>query len=248
MVTETTKRHRVRRIPTAVLVSVVGIALTAWLLPALTRQWDDRQKAHALEAAIVAEISAATAHALTQSRDTAFEANAGTSRSRDIRRLGIAPLSPTAREWSVNTLQIEAKLRAYFSPRVVSLWRIYSTYMNVVIADTTGEQASSDPRPLFVGSFTPAESEAAFAPPFAAALPLVRSFELAIAHYHADSTHRTEGGTKHLQSDARELLGAYLKTADEILTHEQTVARGILADHPKGYSTSFHDFLRNLVP
>jgi hypothetical protein len=43
------KRPLLRRVPTSLLVTLLGIALTAWLLPAFTRQWDDRQKAQELQ-------------------------------------------------------------------------------------------------------------------------------------------------------------------------------------------------------
>src|SRR3954447_9135903 len=53
-----------RRVPTAVLVSILGIALSAWLLPAVTRQWDDRQKERELKAQIIAQMASSTAKAV----------------------------------------------------------------------------------------------------------------------------------------------------------------------------------------
>jgi hypothetical protein len=61
-----------RRVPTALLVTLLGIGLTAWILPAFTRQWDDRQKAHELKAAIVAESASATANVLTAAQRDVF--------------------------------------------------------------------------------------------------------------------------------------------------------------------------------
>jgi hypothetical protein len=52
------------RLPTSLLVTLVGLALSAWLLPAITRQWDDRQKAHDLQASLVEDMSTASARAL----------------------------------------------------------------------------------------------------------------------------------------------------------------------------------------
>jgi len=52
------------RVPATVVVTLVGIALTAWLLPAFTRQWDDRQKERQLKAEIVKEMASATSRAL----------------------------------------------------------------------------------------------------------------------------------------------------------------------------------------
>jgi hypothetical protein len=54
----------VRRIPTSLVVTLLGITLSAWLLPAITRQWDDRQKAHELQAVLVANMASASAKAL----------------------------------------------------------------------------------------------------------------------------------------------------------------------------------------
>src|SRR5436305_1490816 len=45
------KRRLLRRIPTSVVLTMLGIALRAWLLPAISRQWVDRQKARDLDPA-----------------------------------------------------------------------------------------------------------------------------------------------------------------------------------------------------
>src|SRR5262245_62538084 len=57
-------RRRLPRIPTSVVMTLLAIALPAWLLPAFTRQWDDRQQAHDLKAAITSDMATATAGAL----------------------------------------------------------------------------------------------------------------------------------------------------------------------------------------
>src|SRR5262252_3189899 len=57
--------RRIRRPPTSVVMTLLGLALTAWLFPAVARQWDDRQKATELRASLVAQIASASAHALT---------------------------------------------------------------------------------------------------------------------------------------------------------------------------------------
>ncbi len=49
-------------------VTLLGIALTDWLLPAFTRQWDDRQKARELKAAVITQVAAATAAQLVETR------------------------------------------------------------------------------------------------------------------------------------------------------------------------------------
>src|SRR3954465_14347156 len=62
------KPRLLRRVPTSLIVTLLGIALTAWLLPAFTRQWDDRQKAHELKTALTSQIATATADALIRSK------------------------------------------------------------------------------------------------------------------------------------------------------------------------------------
>src|SRR5258706_30058 len=59
------KKRLFHRIPTSLFVTLLGIALTAWLLPAFAHQRDDRQKAQEFKAALAAQIAAATADAVT---------------------------------------------------------------------------------------------------------------------------------------------------------------------------------------
>jgi hypothetical protein len=101
------------KIPTAVIVTLVGIALSAWLLPAFTRQWDNRQKANELKAALVADIAAAEAKALSDG-ERVWETNDGATRSRAVR------------SWSLKSLEFGARIRAYFSPGLVAKWSFYS--------------------------------------------------------------------------------------------------------------------------
>ena len=60
------KLLRLPRVPTPLVVAVLGIVLGSWLLPAFTRQWDDRQKAGEVKAAIVAQIASASGRALLE--------------------------------------------------------------------------------------------------------------------------------------------------------------------------------------
>jgi hypothetical protein len=62
------KRPLLRRVPTSLIVTLLGIGISAWLIPAFTRQWDDRQKALELKVAVVAQIASATSQALVRSR------------------------------------------------------------------------------------------------------------------------------------------------------------------------------------
>jgi hypothetical protein len=101
------------KIPTAVIVTLVGIALSAWLLPAFTRQWDDRQKSNELKAALVADIATAEAKALSDG-ERVWETNDRATRSQAVR------------SWSLKSLEFGARIRANFSPELVAKWSFYS--------------------------------------------------------------------------------------------------------------------------
>jgi hypothetical protein len=117
------------KIPTTVIVTLVGIALTAWLLPAFTRQWDDRQKAQALKADLATQIAAATSQTLVQSTVQArlLESKLYSpqrDRWTDIRQSPLQRAALSAEDrlrnlWLRGSIAIDARLRAYFTSRDV---------------------------------------------------------------------------------------------------------------------------------
>jgi hypothetical protein len=106
------KRSILGRIPTPLVVTLLGIGLTAWLLPAVTRQWDDRQKAQELETAVVGDMASATARAL-------LGGEAIWSKQRVDRKM-------VRDAGSVSSLQLETRLRGYFGGDIVREWEIYT--------------------------------------------------------------------------------------------------------------------------
>jgi hypothetical protein len=115
-----------RRIPTPIVVTLLGIALSAWLLPAITRQWDDRQKAHELQAAIITDMASATSGMLTRGEERhARELAEGLGR----RQRAAANQGVRSIEWSQASLQLEARLHAYFPRRIVEAWQLYSYFV-----------------------------------------------------------------------------------------------------------------------
>jgi hypothetical protein len=120
-----------RRVPIPLLVTLIGIVLSAWLLPAFTRQWDDRQKAGEVRASVIYEAASATARALTDAQDAAFaETWKGSTR----------PTSPpSAKEWAVASLRIQARLQAYFEPDALERWLLVSRYVTSTLSLTHGD-------------------------------------------------------------------------------------------------------------
>jgi hypothetical protein len=129
------------RVPTPVVVAVLGIVLGSWLLPAFTRQWDDRQKAGEVKAAIVAQIASATGRALLD----AHQASMTSARAPSAR--GVIP--PAGKEWSVANMEIRARLRAYFGAQAVDHWALVSQYvtssLSVAYRDPSGAAVIPNP-------------------------------------------------------------------------------------------------------
>jgi hypothetical protein len=119
--------HYVRRsIPKSLVIAVVGIGLSSWLIPAITRQWDDRQEAGDLKAALVTEMATATGRAVLDAH-TFASASAST-------RPSPAENAASAKEWSVAALEIRAKLDAYFGPEAVEAWEVLTRFVNATLS------------------------------------------------------------------------------------------------------------------
>jgi hypothetical protein len=120
-----TRSRRWPRVPTSVIVTLIGIGLSAWLIPAFTRQWDDRQKARDLKADLVAQMASATATAVVAAHRLAP----------DVDRY---PVEQPAGEqwldaqdaWLLANLRLQARLRTYFSDSVVAEWANFREYVN----------------------------------------------------------------------------------------------------------------------
>jgi hypothetical protein len=110
------RRRRRLHIPTSVALTLGGAILTVLILPAFTRQWDDRQKARELQAALAQDVAASTAKAVGD----ALAVLTG-SESRNAPAL--------AGEWERVRSRLEATLRVYYPPSVIARW--YETSENV---------------------------------------------------------------------------------------------------------------------
>lgn len=134
-------RFRWPRVPTPIVVAVLGLVLGSWLLPAFTRQWDDRQKAGEVKASIVAQIASATGRALLDAHQASITP-AGMPTSR-----GAIP--PAGKEWSVANMEIRARLQAYFGAKAVDHWALVSQYvtsaLSVAYRGPTGDAVIPNP-------------------------------------------------------------------------------------------------------
>jgi hypothetical protein len=232
------KRRLLGRIPTSVVVTLLGIALTAWLLPALTRQWDDRQKAHDLDAALVSQISVSTGSAMS-----------------DIEQLQLADdparRAAAVRAWTRTSLAIKSRLDAYFSKEVAATWALYSFGVGQmlgtrgILSDQTLGQAVG---PRFNG--TKFVNDPLTTDLVNDLLVLDRSSRQptlnGVDRFDLQDLHRF----LKLQAPDRgvSLAEARTRTERSLLLTESLINEALLSEHARGYSTTTLDLLHDLIP
>jgi hypothetical protein len=114
------------QIPTPIIVAVLGVVLGSWLLPAFTRQWDDRQKAGDLKASLVTEMASVTGRALMSAREASVS---------PVAERALEGAMPAAgKDWSLADLQVRARLQAYFGPGAVDHWTLVSQYVTSTLS------------------------------------------------------------------------------------------------------------------
>jgi hypothetical protein len=240
------ERARFRlRIPKAVLVTVLGFALSAWLVPAMTRQWDDRQKEHELKAGVVADMASVSAQALVGGE--AVWSSAGK------RRVPEPKPTPAQKEWELSTLGLEARLRAYFPRSVVTSWEIYAWAVDRFLGASS--PSASAALQDAVQSGEPLDPRVADATAQLLALVIERpgpSFKKSANMPHSDSINIPKlRGMLSPELQRYEQNYSYAKwTAVEkqLLDIEQAVADQVLRNHASGFSTTPRDLMHDLLP
>jgi hypothetical protein len=261
-----------RWVPTSLVVTLLGIALSAWLIPAFTRQWSDRQKAHELQAGIVADMASATAQVVIGGdalwslpscggaapvsggpKPTSLPAEAPFSLDtclRDWRRSVQRAATTVYDPWSLASVQLEARLRAYCGPKVVTAWQLFSWFVDTFVA-AGRVQAREDLLAAYRGGFN-LERDAArgaalvvqsgqeptgFGPSFddVRGWPPYKALRVKLGIGRPSPVPRL------FAADARPMESALLK-------FEQEIAREVLKSHMTGYSTTTNDLLHDLIP
>ena len=229
------------------LVTLLGLALSAWLLPAMTHQWDDRQKQHELRAAVVADMASSTARALVGG-EAIWSGQPLTAQERQ--RL--------ASQWALATLGIEARLRTYFSPSAVTGFEVYSWAVDrfirarnvsaaAALQDAVGSDVPLDPGVVDAAAQLLALSETTSGP--------VPNFGV---DPHSSTTISDKKNLKLLRKMLSPELAGYENgpivvakwTALEkgLLGLERAVADQILRSDATGFSTTTRDLLDDLLP
>jgi hypothetical protein len=229
-------------VPRAVLVTVLGFALSAWLVPAMTRQWDDRQKEHELKAGVVADMASVSARALLGG-EAVWSGQKPTARER----------KQFENEWELSTLGLEARLRAYFPRSVVTGWEVYAWAVDRFI-DARSPSASAALQDA-VQSGAPLDPRVADATAqLLALLPDGRGPSFGKSANTPISDSKNISLLRKMLSpelERYEQTAPYAKwTAVEkqLLDVEQAVADQVLRSHAAGFSTTPRDLIHDLLP
>jgi hypothetical protein len=102
-------------IPMSVLVTLLVAALSVWVAPAFTRQFEDRKQAREMQAQVAEQVALATAD--VGQRINSFVVPGKLKGSRIVSR------TQTLQDyWQVRQAGIDARLRVYFSPEMRLMW------------------------------------------------------------------------------------------------------------------------------
>ncbi|MFL5937422.1 MAG: hypothetical protein ACJ74P_10060 [Gaiellaceae bacterium] len=252
------KKRLFHRIPTSLLVTFLGIALTAWLLPAFTRQWDDRQKAHELAVALGAEMATNTSKVLEQTRAELYrEASTPLAKRRSHASGPAATLPQNEIDWSTASLRIEAMLLASYPRELVQRWRGLREIVAGWIGWYDHTQLSWDPAyqpdpELARAAATIGVPVAGYPKPITA-LGAMRRFNddylkrLTLEDQIATGTEGHDSTANPVTAVA-ETLNNYRSLEEVLLAIEAGIARDLVDAHVRGYSTSGKDLLHDLIP
>jgi hypothetical protein len=198
--------------------TVVGALFTLWVLPAFGRQWEDRQKARELQASLIEDIAVASSEA---------EAAAETATDGE-------DADAAWNEWQVEQNKVDARLRAYFGAKVVDDWKRYADAQGSVLAIAQIDSANA--RPWVVKPLGTVES--------------------AVIQTHLDTLLKAPGDhywTRQYMDDFAgpdpALRGLAITFAQDDLSNTRSIiTAAILAESPRGFSTSRGDLLSDLLP
>jgi hypothetical protein len=200
--------------------------LTAWFFPALSRQWQDRQKARELKASLVSQIGKDTSEALITSSFLTWN-RFPSSRDSSRRGWNQEVFNRLDLQWRTSSAEVEAQLRAYFPDRVAARWRAYSdlvwgTYR--LITDNLSERPRTVRR---LGEEVGVKAG------------YLNVLSAPWVDQYGDTLDNARAGR------AR---NAYFHAYSALLSKRSVVVDEILRSHPAGYSTRLKDLAHDLLP
>ena len=232
---DATARRRQRKVhfPTSVLVTILVAALSVWLAPAITRQWDDRQKARELQGDVAAQVNVASA-------DVVGELLALVDSSTSSSGSSMRELDAARKRWLVAQYRVSAQLDTYFSDRTQNQWALHSEVVDKLFAlvrVVADPQSGVDPNPDLPN-----------------AVPRIRRYAVAQAIDAWAGAYENESTDKAYYLPIENYSGKGLRdwVADDVplfaLGSAGKVTDDIRQDHPRGFSTTRGDLWRDLLP
>jgi hypothetical protein len=200
--------------------ATIGITLlSAWLFPALSRQWQDRQKARELTAGLVSEIGEQTSQTLVTSDFFSAGRDPFVINGRFSQHL----FNQLDLNWRKANAQVEAELQAYYSDTILDRWKTYAR-----LVQKTYFLATPD---MYQRAGTLAELREHFG-------------EQNWKRWHGAllATPWVE------KSSAVPQVVAYLHVTDALSDEKAKLIDDMLDDHPAGFSTRPMDIVHGLIP
>lgn len=227
------RERRRLRVPTSVLVTVLLAALSVWVAPAFTRQWEDRKQARELQAETgeqIARVAATTANRLTLARTQPEFLDA---------------LS----EWRLAQTRIAAKLRAYYGPTLRQDWTEFDDAVTSAIWASTLICCLSDPWGSFERTKADMITEVdGLLDRIGKVQPLLAStLPPNIGNWRASVKAYARIGRQELGRSYR-LVGMTARLAGLIVELSGGVIDELMTSDPEAFSTTRRDLLRDLLP
>jgi len=228
------------RVPSSVVLTLVVALLSVWVAPAFARQWDERQKARELQAALAQEVAVATTAAIGDGLAALTGAES------------LDPMA-AAKEWDTARARLEAELRAYY-PEDDMIERWYQTSMD--IADLQRLAPACHELFVMAGFDQPREL---FQEPLAREFLIDLLYERPASRNDKLPSGTWERAEKRGDNYARWVFSAREKGLDPVrflakllrrmfaLRVDATLAQ-ILETTPDDFSTTRRDLLRDLLP
>jgi hypothetical protein len=219
------------RAPTSVVLTLSVAMLSILVGPAFARQWDDRQKARDLKAAIADQIATATVRVVDSGVDVAR------AQEREARRGHIARARAL---WRPASSRVEMKLRAYFPAGMAAEWERLVLDIDDFLLNVCAK--ASPPGQALQSDLTDNDRRAHIAGWFEASS---RSEPLPVG---LRSRSFGEIARKATGQDAAARADVVANGAELMFSRTDKMTAALLDAHPAGFSTNRRDLLRDLVP
>jgi hypothetical protein len=226
------KKRRGFRPPTSVLVTIVVAALSVWIAPALTRQWDDRQKARELQVRLVELVSSSTAQVQSELAPIAVQepiplkGNYLAAYDARVHKVQGA-ITVAFNHWELSRLKVDTRLRIYYGDEGLAAWRAYVKAVRGYAEIVSSEGIVSDGHRYRI-------SETGF---------LGQSVSAIVPSDSVDYYVKTLSGTS--ENDRQSALSSL---GDELANRASRLVDLIVDNAPRGFSTTRSDLLHDLLP